>query len=245
MTLWAAKTGGWEKAMLTKARGLRLWHLVVGAVLITGVWLVIRKRTPAWTGRATVAAVTAQGAAEISLEILIILGFQSVFGSSYLEVALVVAAFMAGLAVGSWYYGARALKKPLDDRQNIVNILGFTAVVAIGLTPVFYVVGKWGVLLPDVLVHVVFLLLASVAGAAGGLQFPAAVRLMEKTGRPGSAGLLYGVDLIGSAVGAVAVSILIIPIMGFARTGLFLAAILGAAIILMSSTFPKKKDERG
>jgi spermidine synthase len=245
MTLWAAKTGGWEKTMLMKARGLELWHLVVGTVLLTGFWLVIRKRTPAWTGRATVAAVTVQGAAEISLEIMIILGFQSVFGSSYLEVALVVAAFMAGLAVGSWYYGARALKKALDDRQNIVNILGFTAVVAVGLTPVLYVVAKWGVLLPDVLIHVVFLLLASVAGAAGGLQFPAAVRLLEKTGRSGSAGLLYGVDLIGSAAGAVAVSILIIPIMGFARTGLFLAAVLGAAMILMSSTLPKKADERG
>jgi spermidine synthase len=242
MTLWAAKAGGWEKDLLVKARGLRLWHLVVAVTLLACLWLLIRKRTPAWTRRAAVTAVAVQGTAEISLEILIILGFQSVFGSSYLEVALVVAAFMGGLAAGSWYYGARAAKKTLDDRQNIVNILGFTAVLAIGLTPVFYLVGKWGVLFPDLPIHALFLLLAGLAGLAGGLQFPAAVRLLEETGRPRAAGLLYGVDLVGSAVGAVAVSVLIIPLMGFARTGLFLAAILGAAIIIMSSTLPKKSD---
>lgn len=245
MTLWAAKAGGWEKDLLVKARGLRLWHLIVGITILAGLWLLIRKRTPDWTRRAAVTAVGVQGAAEISLEILIILGFQSVFGSSYLEVALVVAAFMGGLAAGSWYYGARAAKKALDDRQNIVNILGFTAVLAIGLTPVFYLIGNWGVLLPDLLIHVLFLLLAALAGLAGGLQFPAAVRLLEETGRPRAAGLLYGVDLVGSAVGAVVVSVLIIPLMGFARTGLLLAAILGAAIIVMSSTFTVKSDENG
>lgn len=244
-TLWAAKADGWEKDLLIIACGLRLWHLVVGAAILTGFWLLVKKRTPDWTRRAAVMAVTVQGAAEISLEILIILGFQSVFGSSYLEVALVVAAFMAGLAGGSWYYGARAAKKPLDDRQNIVNILGFTAVLAIGLTPVFYLVGKWGVLLPDMLIHVLFLTLAGLAGLAGGLQFPAAVRLLEGTGRPDAAGLLYGVDLLGSAVGAVAVSVLIIPLFGFARTGLLLAAVLGAAIVVMSSTLPVKRDDSG
>jgi|GEM_PF-371949 len=243
MTLWAAKAGGWEKDLLVNARGLRLWHLVVAITILVGLWLLIRKRTPAWTRRAAITAVAVQGTAEISLEILIILGFQSVYGSSYLEIALVVAAFMGGLAAGSWYYGARAAKKALDDRQNIVNILGFTAVLAIGLTPVFYLVGKWGVLFPDLPIHALFLLLAGLAGLAGGLQFPAAVRLLEETGRPRAAGLLYGVDLVGSAVGAVAVSVLIIPLMGFARTGLLLAAVLGAAIIVMSSTLPKKSDE--
>jgi spermidine synthase len=243
MTLWAAKAGGWEKDLLVKARGLRLWYIIVGITILVGLWLLIRKRTPAWTRRATITAVAVQGTAEISLEILIILGFQSVFGSSYLEVALVVAAFMGGLAAGSWYYGARATKKALDDRQNIVNILGFTAVLAIGLAPIFYLVGKWGVLFPDLLIHALFLLLAGLAGLAGGLQFPAAVRLLEETGRPRAAGLLYGVDLVGSAVGAVAVSVLIIPLTGFARTGLLLAAALGASIIVMSSTLPKKSDE--
>jgi spermidine synthase len=245
MTLWAAKAGGWEKDLLLKTRGLRLWHLIVGITILAGLWLLIRKRTPDWTRRAAVTAVAVQGTAEISLAILIILGFQSVFGSSYLEVALVVAAFMGGLAAGSWYYGARATKKALDDRQNIVNILGFTAVLAIGLTPVFYLVGNWGVLLPDLLIHVLFLLLAALAGLAGGLQFPAAVRLLEETGRPRAAGLLYGVDLVGSAVGAIVVSVIIIPLMGFARTGLLLAAVLGAAIVIMSSTLPVKSDENG
>ena len=49
----------------------------------------------------------AAGFAASGLEIVLLLGFQMIFGSVYRQVGLVVTVFMAGLAAGAWAAGAR------------------------------------------------------------------------------------------------------------------------------------------
>ncbi len=51
----------------------------------------------------------AAGFAASGLEVVLLLGFQIVYGSVYRQVGLVVTVFMAGLAVGAWWAGRRAL----------------------------------------------------------------------------------------------------------------------------------------
>jgi hypothetical protein len=81
---------------------------------------------------------------------------------------------------------------------------------------------------------------AFAAGLVGGLQFPiaASVRARAAGGTPGdswrAAGTLYGLDLFGSCLGALAVSSTLVPLFGLAAVCLMLSvlAALGLAGLL-------------
>jgi len=98
----------------------------------------------------------------------------------------------------------------------------------------------------------VFPLLALMAGLMGGYQFPLASRIYfagseepripqggtdVRAPRPGlssnrNPGILYGLDLLGACVGAVALSAYLIPVYGFGRTAILMAVLnLGPATL--------------
>jgi spermidine synthase len=64
--------------------------------------------------------------------------------------------------------------------------------------------------------QVAFSMLAFIAGAVGGLQFPLAnaLRLAEVPGAARAAGYTYAVDLLGSCLGALVATALLIPVFG-------------------------------
>lgn len=51
----------------------------------------------------------------------------------------------------------------------------------------------------------------------GGLHFPLSVAALERQ----KAGFVYGIDLIGSSIGALATAMLFIPILGIVQTLVF------------------------
>jgi len=104
----------------------------------------------------------------------------------------------------------------------------------------------------------VFPALALVAGFVGGYQFPLASRLYfassdePRTGKPevrasgfselsrseagsterSNPGILYGLDLVGACLGAVALSAYLLPVYGFLRTAILMAGVnLGPAAL--------------
>ena len=71
----------------------------------------------------------------------------------------------------------------------------------------------------------VFPLLALLAGLMGGYQFPLASRIYfaasdDSNCNPGG---LYGLDLLGACLGAVALSAYLLPVYGFLRTATLMA----------------------
>jgi spermidine synthase len=97
----------------------------------------------------------------------------------------------------------------------------------------------------------VFPLLALIAGLMGGFQFPVASRLYfcsspplspllgeERTQRLGNPGILYGLDLVGACLGAVALSAYLLPVYGFLRTAVLMAVVnLGPAALAFRAAF--------
>jgi spermidine synthase len=69
---------------------------------------------------------------------------------------------------------------------------------------------------PDVL----FILLPAIAGFIGGAQFPLAnkIYLGERQGIGRVAGLTYGMDLLGSSLGAFLTAVFLIPLLGIPET---------------------------
>ncbi len=231
--LWAGRADDWGKSFLDAAGHLRLWHIIAALSLFVVLWIIIAKRNPVWRGRAVAIAVFAQGFAEISFLILILLGFSSVYGAAYNALAPVIAVFMLGLCGGAVWSELYRVK---DARQTLTDILVYAVVTSFVVTLAIYVFGRWAGVLPVALGYAAFLALSAGTGFLGGAQFPLAMRLMERDNANNVPGRLYGFDLIGSALGAAVMAAVVVPILGLAQGALAIAAVLSAAMIIMSTT---------
>ena len=170
------------------------------------------RRTAAFSTAAT-------GFAMMGVEILLLLGFQAVYGYVYSRLAMLTAAFMAGMAVGAWR-GARSLMRvQIAAAIAAPAVCGFLALAA-GLTG----------FASAAVSEVGFPVMAAACGAIGGAQFAAASRIYL-SGRDG-VGALYAFDLAGACAAALALSTYFIPVFGFARTAGVIATICAAPVLV-------------
>jgi spermidine synthase len=159
------------------------------------------------------------GFAASSVEILLLLSFQIIYGYVYQMLGFIVTVFMAGLAVGAMY-GRRKLPGP--------SLLGYIGVQ--------FVLGAYCLLLPLALlwlkgtthgalvVHSTFLLLTFVVASLVGVEFAMASRLRQ--GRIANvASELYTIDLMGSALGAFVVTVYLVPLFGIINVSMIVGAL--------------------
>ena len=233
MVLWNRQFSDAPR-VLTTARG----YVTEGNVLLVALALVAVLAVPSLAGgrsrrsrsRVIVAAVFLVGATEISLELTALLAFQSIYGYVYKELALIVAAFMAGLAFGGWL-GTRAAARGAGARSFVVLQL-FICAVPLALAATLAHVAA----LPPHQLHTwAAFFPAIVVGAAllAGLQFPLAAGLVSqgRTDVGAIGGRLYGADLLGAAVGATGTAVFLLPILG--TLGAMRAlAIMNAAVLV-------------
>jgi len=143
------------------------------------------------------ATIVTVGLTEISLEVLAIMVYQSVFGFLYGRIALLTGSYMGGLALGGWF-GTRFVE---SDRTGMRQ-LAFVQ-FGISLIPVCWIlILSLHTALPG---HVPFLeltfyLLTAFAGTAGGFQFPVADTIIRgfPSSRSYNAGTVYSLDLAKS-----------------------------------------------
>ncbi len=144
--------------------------------------------------------VAAMGFTQIGLEMLLLLGFQAVHGYLYHQLAVIVAGFMAGMALGSWLGRASF---SLFQLQLAAAASGLIVLASLPLPAPFYP------------------LLALACGLLGGHQFVTAGRHAPSAGT----GTLYALDLAGACVAALLFAVVFIPVMGFLPSALLLAAV--------------------
>ena len=153
----------------------------------------------AWT------ALAGLGFASMTLEIVLLFAFQSLFGSVYQKVGLLNGLFMAGLAAGS-FAAARlgAARSARPDRWLLAGAGGGAAFA-------------WA--LPRLLgmrVEGGYWLLVAVSGVLAGSVFPAAVRLYNSgagdIGR--TSGSMDCADHAGGMLGALLAGTLMVPLLG-------------------------------
>ncbi|HTQ56960.1 MAG TPA: hypothetical protein VMI94_20975 [Bryobacteraceae bacterium] len=183
--------------------------LIAGGAVIFAV-IAARARKASRRKIRTGVCVGVMGATMIGLEMLLLLGFQAIYGYVYQQLAILTAAFMAGMALGSWRTWYKPPRQPL--RAMALTQLA-AAIAPLAMFALFAVVAP-----STAASQVLFPILALGAGAIGGLQFPVAARIY------GDAGELYALDLTGSCLGALVFSAWLIPLFGFLNTALLLAA---------------------
>jgi len=153
-------------------------------------------------------------------QIAFLLTFQVLAGFVYLQVALIVALFMVGLALGA------ALVSALADhlrraRLWLAACQGALCLFLIAIAGVFQVLHHWLDSTPNAIVEsaltIVFAVMALVLGLLGGIHFSLSVSVQagstlasERIG-----GSLYALDLLGAAGGALVSSLFLLPSMAF------------------------------
>jgi spermidine synthase len=198
--LWSARFPTWDRAFP---------YLAAGALVALGVFLV--------AGPTPGAAVAAMGFSQIGFEMILLLGFQAVYGYVYQQLAVVIAGFMAGLALGSWC-GLRSSgsfrRRTLIRLQVLAALSGPALCALLGVS------------------HLLYPVLALACGVLGGYQFIVASRLW---GSP-STGALYALDLAGASAGAILFGAWLIPVFGFWRSAALIAAVSLAPVASVGFT---------
>jgi spermidine synthase len=210
--------------------------LLVGALIVA---YLLRRET-----RARVSAsycVAATGFTLITLQIFVLLGFQSVFGYLYHQLAILIAMLMAGIAFGNWL-GMRRIRSgsPAFRIMAVTQIL--LAISGPALMFLIDLLSRISIPSATLLAaQFVFPALAACSGMLGGFQFPIATEIYLRDGSSKAGlGALYAIDLLGGCIGALLLSGYLIPVLGFWKTAWLSAAVnlapalLAARVVLES-----------
>lgn len=166
--------------------------------------------------RAVLIAMATTGFSEIGFELIIIIAFQVLYGYLYYKLGLIVTSFMIGLSMGG-FLCTKKLDSIREPYKEFIKVQTAICLYPLLLPVIFHILHTTESQHLKIFgSNIIFTLLPIVAGFMGGLQFPLANRIyLENTRSLGHvAGLSYGADMAGSCLGALVVSVFIIPIIG-------------------------------
>lgn len=159
-----------------------------------------------------------------SAEMIIVLMFQVLFGFLYAGIGLIVALFMAGLAVGA-YILPKYVK--FSVKSLTIAMAGYFALI-----PLIWMLRDAAAVWLLLLVVALFTLIPSVLV---GYQYVIWTRAIPSGSNP--AARCYSADLWGSTLGVVVVTLALIPLLGVVQTAVVLAAVNLAGYLLTPPRF--------
>lgn len=179
-------------------------------------------------------AIFTTGLAASAMEVVLLVGFQVLYGCVYYQVGWIVTMFMIGLGIGSFTMN-RWL--PRRSRKDLVWLQLAVTVYAVGLPWVLMALGRiQSVPAQLVASQVAVPLLALGLAVLVGLEFPLAGKVDFRTVSD-TAARLYTADYLGAALGALLVSTFLIPVIGVVAVCLLAAGlnVLSGGILFWTS----------
>ncbi len=273
LVLSAVQEGLPANRVLLSLKGLPpyiIWSALAAGFLLPGLLLrgrrgrKGRKGRKGRRGRTTryLYQVTVMGLGAMVLEIVVLILYQIRFGYLYRHLGLLIAAFMVGMAAGGAAGGAmggamgarRAAGQAGapgggqgtgqgGELRLVAALQGLMAALAALLSG--WLACGFAYPWPDYLVQAAYALILAAGGFAGGGIFALAAALWAQEG-PGAGpagGYLYAADLLGATLGALGVSLVILPVWGLLPALYLLAALhAGAALLLLmpAAAFPNR-----
>jgi spermidine synthase len=223
--IWLAQLSPWLSRPARLLSRMSVWWAMAAfalAALIAGISRGTRRRAAA-----IVIAAATMGAFGIVTEVVALLVLQSACGYLYHAMAIVMAAFMAGLAAG-------ALLPAVRETQGTAfpPLLIALLAMATGASLLLPGLAQAALHHPGLALPALAVLLLC-TGCLVGAAYPVLTVLYGR-GRDVSAaaGAVYAVDLVGSAGAALLVGIVAVPLLGLAGVSLATAICLGAALLL-------------
>jgi spermidine synthase len=201
--------------------------------------------------------VASMGFTMIGVEVFLLLAFQAIYGYVYSQLAVIIAAFMAGMALGSrssLHRFSRLVPGASDGGGDILSIARtgkalltvqwIAVVLPVFLVAAFHalsnVSGYPGMFMAG---NILFAVMALLCGGLGGYQFPicSEIYYFGRQEKRVGLGSVYALDLAGACIGAILFSTFLVPLFGFMKTALVIALVNLATVALLIASFPAWK----
>jgi len=227
---------------------MHLWWFAIpaGLLALMAVRIALRRKVSKPRLVPVALAIITTGFAGMTFSIILLLVLQTLEGYLYQKIAIIIAAFMLGLALGGAYMNHimyRLRREVLALAKIELIIVAYSIFVALILILIFTGMAK----LPFFLPAEVFLsALNCGAGFLAGLEFPLANKIYlgtnERVGQV--AGSLYAADLLGGCVGAILAAVFLVPVLGVPQTCFVIAMLnAGSFILLLTSAVTRKQTQ--
>jgi spermidine synthase len=225
VALWSTQFNTGYQHLFQSASRVRFPELLYATAVLLGLVPVLLRWRSRRSGRARIATgigVGLMGFTMMALEIFLLLGFQAIYGYVYHQLAIVIAGFMLGMALGCWW----ALSHDYTRVRSLALLQAAAAIAPLLLYGIFVGLEMMhGGATLGISATLLFPALAVLCGLMGGMQFPIAIRVFSAdTDTTRRASALYALDLAGASVGAVLLSAWLIPVFGFFRSAVLVAA---------------------
>jgi spermidine synthase len=196
-----------------------------------------------WSGRckfrgAVSGSIFVSGGIEMVLQVVLLLSFQIMAGFVYRQLALIIAFFMTGLALGAGWIARQnaSQSNTITARARFIRVQALVCVLPLALMLILrLILGGIQNFLSPAAMGWLFSGLSLTTGILGGVHFALAVKVivgsgiaLEKIG-----GGFYALDLTGAAAGVLLATLFIIPIYGIMNTLIFLSILAGISLLTL------------
>jgi len=214
-------------------KGIYIAAILIYCAILLPIWL--RKSRNEVRPVAVLTAVATTGFAEITFQVLTLISFQIIYGYVYYKLSIILTSFMIGLIFGGWW-ASKIIEKGRGSFLNFIQAQICICIYPLILPLIFLGFagssGKFSTYLGS---NIILPFLPIIAGFIGGFQFPLANKLylQSRGGLVRAAGLTYGVDLFASCMGALLVSVFLLPILGIPVVCLMVALLNVVSLVLL------------
>jgi spermidine synthase len=162
--------------------------------------------------------------------VVFLLSFQIVAGFVYRQLAIIIAFFMTGLALGAGWISHKnpSRMKTNIARRRFIRVQVLVCTLPLGLMIFFQLIhGDLLIFLAPTAMGWIISGLSLITGFLGGVHFALAVLVMAGTGiaLEKIGGAFYALDLAGAAAGVLIATLFILPIYGIMNTLLILSTL--------------------
>lgn len=256
VALWSTQFNREYQYVFESIARIRLGRLVVWAAALLFAIAAIVSCLPGSAARVRGSAgfcIALAGLTMISLEVLLLLGFQAIYGYVYHQLAVLIAFFMTGMALGSWWRLRSAVRssRAMALRTALMQLASLQVLAALSpLLLYLFLNSLAGVRSLSVLAlvsQIVFPVVAWLGGVLGGYEFALAteVYFADAQAPQSSMGMLYGIDLIGACLGTLVLSAFLLPLFGFLKAAAFIAVLNLVPALLAVRVGWSKLESRG
>ena len=236
MILWSTYFNTTTREWIQRIEGIGFWHIAVIILTLFSICAFLVLKIVRGLKLPITIAIGTTGFSEILFQMVIIVGFQVLYGYVYYKIGIILGSFMLGLVFGGLY--ARRKVREFSRAGHIALFLKtqfFIALYPLLLIPLFVVIGyfqkRLGLLYG---IDTLFAFIPFLSGFLGGVQFPLAASIEWQGGGKAArtVGTIYSVDLLGSCIGAMSVAVILVPILGIIETCL-VAGMLNFAVFIL------------
>jgi len=213
--LWSKQFRSLEKPLLLFLSHVRPGWFMGATIFAFSIIFLLCVLLRSRSSNLALAVIFVAGFTSIFVEIVVVLSFQIFYGYIYSMIGLIFTLFMLGLV-----FGAFVIQKIAGQRKT-----NFKGLVLVQLLQVIFIfsllvmIWAFAETSPsDIGIMIFLLLLITISGLLGGMEFTLANHLFLKRRTTLKAGTGYSIDLLGASLSSILASAILIPLLGIPTT---------------------------